>query len=90
MGIYKEAAEVLIKRQFGIYGPERVKTIAKVSGYAIDNSGNILSVGDEEKALRNFWYRIGEELGSIAITGSKLALTWFFIKKEKDPPDWLK
>lgn len=90
MGIYKEAAEVLIKRQFGIYGPERVKPIATASGYAIDNSGNILSVGDEEKALRNFWERVGTELGIIATTGSKLALTWFFLQKEKDPPDWLK
>lgn len=90
MGIYKEAAEILIKRQFGIYGPERVKPIAVTSGYAIDNSGNILSVGDEEKALRNFWERVGTELGIIAVTGSKLALTWFFLQKEKDPPEWLK
>lgn len=90
MGMYKEAAEVLIKRQFGIYGPERIKKIAAASGYGIDNSGNIFSAEDEEGALKNLWYAIGTELGAIAITGSRLALLWFFLKNEKDPPDWLK
>lgn len=90
MGIYKEAAKVLIQRQFGIYGPERVKPVAKASGYVVDNSGNILAVGDEEKALRNFWDKMGTELGTIAVTGSKLALVWFFLRKETEPPTWLK
>ncbi|MEK6672933.1 MAG: hypothetical protein AABY42_05565 [Nitrospirota bacterium] len=89
MGIYKNAAELLIKRQFGIYGPERIKLVAKTSGYAIDNSGNILAVGNEEEAFRNFWERIKTDLGPVAVIGSKVTLMRFFSQAGSEMPEWL-
>lgn len=89
MGFYKDAAELLIKRQFGIYGPERVKPLAKQSGYAIDNSGNVLSVGDEEKAFRALWDKTVSALGPVARIGSKVTLMRFFMQAGIDMPAWL-
>lgn len=89
MGIYKNAAELLIKRQFGIYGPERIKPVARTSGYAIDNSGNILAVGNEEEAFRNFWERIKTDLGPVAVIGSKVTLMRFFSQAGSEMPEWL-
>lgn len=39
MNKYKEAAELLFKRLFGIYGAEKVMRIATTCGYEIDASG---------------------------------------------------
>lgn len=89
IGVYKDAAELLLKRQFGIYGPERIKPIAKASGFAIDDSGNILSVGNEEEAFKNFWGRIRTDLGPVAVIGSKIALMRFFSQTGMDMPPWL-
>lgn len=89
MGIYRDAAELLLKRQYGIYGPERVKAIARASGYAVDNSGNILSVGDEEQAFMNFWKGVKTELGPVAVIGSKVTLMRFFSQYGEEMPKWL-
>lgn len=89
MGLYRDAAEILIKRQFGIYGPERVKPLAKASGYAIDSSGNILSVGDEEKAFKGFWKKVSEDLGPVAVIGSRVTLMRFFSQNGEEMPKWL-
>lgn len=90
MGIYRDAAEVMMRRQFGIYGPDKIKAIAHSSGYALDDSGNITAVEDEEEAFKRFWESIKLQLGPVAVIGSKVTLLSLFIKSGKDMPPWLK
>lgn len=90
MGIYRDAAEALMRRQFGIYGPEKIRSIVSASGYALDDSGNITAVEDEEEALRNFWENVRVQLGPVAIIGSKVTLLSLFMKSGKEMPHWLK
>jgi hypothetical protein len=88
MGIYRDAAQIVIKRQVNIYGFERVKPVAKSSGYDVDTTGNILSVSDEEKSLLKFWERIRIEM-PIAVMGCRITLMHFFYKANFALPKWL-
>lgn len=88
MGIYRDAAQIVIKRQVNIYGVERVKPVAKASGYDVDKTGNILSVSDEEKSLLKFWERMRIEM-PIAVMGCRIILMHFFYKSKGDLPKWL-
>lgn len=90
MGIYKDVAEAMIKRQFGIYGTEKIQSIANASGYILDDSGNITGVEDEEGAFKKFWESIKIQLGPVAIIGSKVTLMSLFLKSGKEMPSWLK
>lgn len=78
MNKYKEAAELLFKRLFGIYGAEMVVRIATTCGYEIDASGNVFSVVNEEEAFERLSQKIETELGPIALIGCKIALMHFF------------
>lgn len=82
MGIYREAADALFKRQVGIYGLYKMMHIANASGYELDRSGNLISVKSEKSALDMLLYNLERELGPIAVIGIKVALMRFFAKKE--------
>lgn len=90
MGIYGEAAVALMRRQFGIYGPEKIKSLANASGYTLDESGNITAVEDEEEAFKKFWESVKIQLGPVAVIGSKVTLLSLFMKSGKEMPRWLK
>lgn len=90
MGIYREAAEAMMRRQFGIYGTEKVRSLANSSGYTLDDSGNISTVEDEEEAFKKFWESVKVQLGPVAVIGSKVTLLSLFIKSGKEMPPWLK
>lgn len=80
MGKFREAAAVLFKREFGIYGIEKIMHIAEESGYKLDSYGNVLHVEDEKEAFDRLCGNIELELGPIAVIGSKTALMRFFAK----------
>lgn len=80
MGEYKDAAEILFKRQFGVYGIEKIISLANKSGWEIDSSGNVLSVDNEKEAFARLCANVETELGPIAVIGSKLALMRHFAK----------
>lgn len=90
MGIYRDAAEIMMRRQFGIYGTEKVKSIATASDYTLDDSGNISGVEDEEEAFKKFWENVKVQLGPVAVIGSKVTLLSLFMKAGKEMPTWLK
>lgn len=90
MGIYRDAAETMMRRQFGIYGTEKIKSIASSSGYTLDDSGNIIAVEGEEEAFKKFWESVKIQLGPVAVIGSKVTLLSLFMKSGKELPSWLK
>lgn len=91
MEIYKNAAELLLKRLYGIYGTERTNLLAKACSIEADNSGNIVSaIADEEQALKCLWEQVKTEFGSIAIIGSKITLMGYFLRTRKEMPKWMK
>lgn len=91
MEIYKSAAELLIKRLYGIYGIEKTNNLAKECSIEANSSGDIISViSDEEQALRCLWEKIKTEFGSIAIIGSKVTLMGFFLHAGMEMPKWMK
>lgn len=81
MGMYREAAELLFKKQFGTYGVEKIMCLAKDSGYVIDSSGNVLSVKDEEEAFNKLCSKVETKLGPVAVLGSKVVLLRFLSQK---------
>lgn len=83
MSIYMEAVEVVLKSQSDIYGSWKMTPIAHSSGWSVNDSLRIVSVGDEEASFRNLWRNIEKELGIAAVVGSKLALIRFISGKEK-------
>lgn len=90
MGMYKEAAELLFKRQCWTYGVEKIMCLAKDSGYVIDSSGEVLSVKNEEEAFNKLCSKIETELGPAAVLGSKVVLLRFLSqKKDKAFMQWV-
>lgn len=91
MEIYKNAAELLLKRLYGIYGVEKTNLLAKSCSLEADSSGNIVSgITDEEQVLRCLWEKIKSEFGPIAIIGSRVTLMGFFLHARKELPKWIK
>lgn len=91
MEMYKTAAELLLKRLYGIYGTEKTNALAKECRIEADSSGNIMSVlSDEEQALRCLWENVKTEFGPIAIIGSKVTMMGFFLHSGKEMPKWMK
>lgn len=74
MGIHREAAEVVLKRQLKIYGAEKAMNVANQSGYKIDPSGNILSVSNEERAFNSLVENAKKHLGPLAVVSCRTAL----------------
>lgn len=74
MGIHKEAAEVILKRQTKIYGAEKAMTVAGLSGYKIDPSGHIISVSNEERAFNSLVENAKKHLGPLAAVSCRTAL----------------
>lgn len=92
MGYYKEASELLIRRLFGIYGTEKINPIAASCGLGVNDSGDIALPGnaDEEEALRWLWEKVKTELGPVAVMGSRVTLTGFFLRTPGGMPKWMK
>lgn len=91
MELYKNAAELLLKRLYGIYGTERINNLAKTCSIEADSSGNIVSViAYEEQTLKCLWDMVKTELGPIAIIGSKVTLMGFFLHAGMEMPKWMK
>lgn len=74
MGMYREAAEIVLRRQVGIYGLVNATHVANLSGYEIDSSGLIISVEDEDKAFNRLVENTEKYLGSLAAINCRTAL----------------
>lgn len=74
MSMYREAAEVVLRRQVGVYGFAKATQVANLSGYAIDNSGYIVSVTDEDRAFRRLVENTEKYLGPLAAINCRTAL----------------
>lgn len=83
MSVFIEAAAVVFKSQCEVYGPGKMAAIASSSGWSLDDSLKLVSVGDKEASFRNFWQNVRRELGNTALVGSKLALIRFIAEKEQ-------
>lgn len=74
MGMYREAAEVVLRRQVGVYGLEMATQVANLSGYEIDSSGHVNSVTEEEKAFELLVENTEKYLGPLAVVNCRTAL----------------
>lgn len=83
MSIFIQAAGVVFKSQCDVYGPVKMASIANSSGWVVNDSLNLVSVGDKEASFRNFWQNVRRELGNTALVGSKLALIRFIAEREQ-------
>lgn len=73
MGIHREAAEMVLRRQVGIYGIANATHVANLSGYEIDSSGLIISIEDEDKAFNRLVENTEKYLGSLAAINCRTA-----------------
>ncbi len=89
MASYRDALELVIKRQFGIYGPDKVIEFAKKMGVEVDRNGNIIKFPenvDEKEFLVEFVKNMEKELGKLSYLACKIALIYFFIKNKLEDP----
>ncbi len=89
MASYREALELIIKRQFGIYGPEKVIEFTKKMGVEVDKKGRILKMPenvDEKEFLVKFVNEMKKELGKLSFLACKIALIYFFTKNKLKNP----
>lgn len=80
----KAAAEISFKRNFVIYGVEKVRRIAMLHGYKVGADGNVLAVENEEAAFYSLLNTVARELGPLAALSCKTALMRISSQETKD------
>lgn len=89
MVTYKDALELVIRREFGVYGAEKVIDFAAKMGITVGRNGNIIGMPpgkDEKELLVEFMTNMKKEFGDVSVISCKVALTNFFIKNGLENP----
>ena len=89
MATYRDALELVIRREFGVYGAEKIIDFAAKMGITVGRNGNIISTPpgkDERELLVEFMNRMRDEFGEVSVISCRVALTNFFMKNGLENP----
>ena len=89
MATYRDALELVIRREFGVYGPEKIIDFASKLGITVGRNGNIISMPpgkSDRELLVEFMKRLREEFGEVSVISCRVALTNFFVKNRLENP----
>ena len=83
MGVYRELAEVMVKRQIEVFGSERVVPAMRMHGFDISDEGCLGSGNDknEKRLYRRIGIALTRHLGALAMATAKTALANYCIEK---------
>ncbi|WP_457554998.1 hypothetical protein [Candidatus Pyrohabitans sp.] len=89
MATYRDALELVIRREFGVYGAKKIIDFAAKLGITVGRNGNIISTPpgkSDRELLVEFMNRLREEFGEVSVISCRVALNSFFMKNNLENP----
>jgi len=83
LGIYRELAEVMVRRQIEVFGTDRVVPALRLHGFDIDDDGSLGKANDrnEQRLYRRIGIALTRHLGALAMATAKTALANYCIER---------
>ncbi|NOZ58904.1 MAG: hypothetical protein GXO66_04940 [Euryarchaeota archaeon] len=89
MATYRDALELVIRREFGVYGPEKIIDFAAKMGITVGRDGRVIKTPpgrSDRELLVEFMNRLREEFGEVSVISCRVALNSFFMKNGLENP----